>query len=109
LVLALLSVILDGYVGTQLSENSKELAGLGVILQKEMETTAVGEAEQIKQRMDLINQNAAGLDAKVQKWQDDFVARMNKELPPLVERTMDNYIKTHGAMIAKEAMRQVQH
>ena len=46
------------------------------------------------------NCDAAGIDAKLQKAQDDFVARMNVELP----RIMDNYIKTRAPQIQKQAM-----
>jgi methionyl-tRNA synthetase len=41
----------------------------------------------------------------LQKAQDDFVARMNVELPKI----MDNYIKSRAPMIEKQAMKQVPH
>jgi hypothetical protein len=105
LVLALLSVVADGYVGMQLSQNSEELNRLGLLLQKQMMGSAINQSEQLQKKMDMLDQDAAGIDAKLQKAQDDFVARMNVELP----RIMDNYIKTRAPMIEKQAMRQIPH
>ena len=103
LVLALLSVCADVFVGMQLSENSDELARLGILLQKQLGATAIGQSQQLQQKMDQLNQDAAGIDAKLQKAQDDFVARMNVEIP----RIMDNYIKTRAPKIEKQAMQQI--
>jgi hypothetical protein len=105
LVLALLSIFANIYVGTQLSQNSDELARLGLLLQKQMMGNALEQSQQLQKRMDMLNQDAAGIDAKLRRAQDDFVARMNVELP----RIMDNYIKTRAPMIEKQAMRQVPH
>ena len=105
LVLALLSIFANIYVGTQLSQNSDELARLGLLLQKQMMGNAMEQSQQLQKRMDMLNQDAAGIDAKLRRAQDDFVARMNVELP----RIMDNYIKTRAPMIEKQAMRQVPH
>jgi hypothetical protein len=66
---------------------------------------ALEQSQQLQKRMDMLNQDAAGIDAKLRRAQDDFVARMNVELP----RIMDNYIKTRAPMIEKQAMRQVPH
>ncbi|MFZ0960672.1 MAG: hypothetical protein WAO35_07175 [Terriglobia bacterium] len=109
LVLALLSVFANIYVGTQLAQNSDELARLGLLLQKQMEQNVIGQSEQLQKKMDMLDQDAAGIDAKLQKAQNDFVARMNAELPPLIDRTMDNYVKTRAPMIEKQAMKQVPH
>jgi hypothetical protein len=103
LVLALLSVVADVYVGMQLSQNSDELARLGLILQKQMEKSVVGQSEQLQKKMDMLDQDAGAIDAKLKKAQDDFVARMNVELP----RIMDNYIKTRAPQIERQAMKQV--
>jgi hypothetical protein len=105
LVLALLSVFANLYVGTQLSQNSDELRSLGVLLQKQMMGSAINQSEQLQKKMDMLDQDAAGIDAKLQKAQDDFVARMNVELP----RIMDNYIKTRAPQIERQAMKQVPH
>jgi hypothetical protein len=105
LVLALLSIFANVYVGTQLSQNSDELARLGLLLQKQMMGNALEQSQQLQKRMDMLNQDAAGIDSKLRKAQDDFVARMNLELP----RIMDNYIKTRAPMIEKQAMRQMPH
>ena len=105
LVLTLLSVFASFYVGTQLSRNSDELSRLGMLLQKQMMGTALEQSEQLQKRMDQLNQDAAGIDAKLQKAQDSFVARMNVEMP----RIMDNYIKSRAPMIEKQVMQQVPH
>jgi uncharacterized protein HemX len=107
LVLAVLSIVADGYVGVQLSQNSDELARLGLLLQKQMMTSAVEQSQQLQQKMDKLDQDAAGIDQKMQDAQDKFVARMNHDLPPLMDRTMDNYIKTRAPQIERQAMKQV--
>ena len=53
----------------------------------------------------MLDQDAAGIDAKLKRAQDYFVARMNVELP----RIMDNYIKTRAPKIERQAMKQVPH
>ena len=103
LVLTLLAVVANFYVATQLARNSDELASLGLLLQKQMMGSALQQSQELQKKMDQLNQDAAGIDAKLQKAQDDFVARMNVELP----RIMDNYIKTRAPMIEKQAMKQV--
>jgi len=103
--LVLLSIAANLYVGTQLARNSDELDGLRQLLAKEMMSTALDQSHQLQSRMDQLNQDAAGIDAKLQKAQDDFVARMNVELP----RIMDNYVKTRMPMIEKQAMQEVSH
>jgi len=105
LVLALLSVFANVYVGTQLAQNSDELASLRLLLQKQMMGSAINQSEQLQNKMDMLDKDAAGIDKKLQKAQDDFVARMNVELP----RIMDNYIKTRAPMIERQAMKQVPH
>jgi uncharacterized protein YoxC len=102
LVLTLLSVFSNFYVASQLARNSDELARMGLLLQKQMMGTALQQSEQLQQKMEQLNRDAAGIDAKLQKAQDDFVKRMNVELP----RIMDNYIKTRAPMIEKQAMKQ---
>jgi hypothetical protein len=105
LVLTLLSLFANFYVGTELARNSDELGGLRQLLAKEMMGTALDQSQQLQKRMDQLNEDAAGIDAKLQKAQDDFVARMNRELPI----TMDNYFKTRAPMIERQVMRQVPH
>jgi outer membrane murein-binding lipoprotein Lpp len=105
LVLTLLSIFANFYVGTQLARNSDELDGLRQLLAKEMMGTAIDQSQQLQKRMDQLNQDAAGIDAKLQKAQDDFVARMNQELP----KTMDNYFRTRAPLIERQMMQQVPH
>ena len=101
--LTLLSIFANFYVGTQLARNSDELDGLRQLLAKEMMGTAVDQSQQLQKRMDQLNADAAGIDAKLQKAQDDFVARMNRELPV----TMDNYFKSRAPMVKSQVMRQI--
>jgi hypothetical protein len=103
--LTLLSIFANVYVGTELSRNSDEMDGLRQVLAKQMMGTALEQSQQLQNKMEQLNQDAAGIDAKLQKAQDNFVARMNVELP----RIMDNYIKTRAPMIERQAMQQVPH
>ncbi len=102
LVLTLLAVFANFYVASQLARNSDELARLGLLLQKQMMGTALQQSEQLQQKMEQLNQDAAGIDQKMKKAQDDFVVRMNNELP----KTLDNYFKTRMPLIEKQAMKQ---
>jgi len=101
--LTLLSIFANVYVGTQLARNSDELDGLRQVLAKQLTSTALEQSQQLQNKMEQLNQDAAGIDAKLQKAQDDFVARMNVELP----RIMDNYIKTRAPQIEKQALQQI--
>jgi uncharacterized protein YoxC len=103
LVLTLLSIFANFYVASQLARNSDELARMGLLLQKQMMGTALQQSEQLQMKMEQLNQDAAGIDAKLQKAQDSFVARMNVELPKI----MDNYIKSRAPMVEKQVMKQV--
>ncbi len=107
LVLGILSLLTNIYLGTQLSRNSDELARLSLLLQKQMMTSAVEQSQQLQQKMDKLDQDAAGIDQKMQDAQDKFVARMNHDLPPLIERTMDNYVRTRMPMVERQAMKQM--
>ena len=109
LVLALLSVFANIYVGTQLAANSEELSRLGLLLQKQLMTNGVEQSEKLQEKMQKLNEQADGIDAKLQKAQDDFVKRMNADLPPLIDRTMDNYIKTRAHAIERQAIKQMPH
>jgi uncharacterized protein HemX len=109
LVLAVLSIAADGYVGVQLSQNSDELARLSVLLQKQLMTSAVEQSQQLQEKMDRASQQMDGMDQKMQDAQDKFSARMNRELPPLIEKTMDNYIRTRAPQIERQAMKQMPH
>jgi len=102
LVLVLLSALSGFYVATQLARNSDELASLRLLLQKEMMGTALTHAQELEKQMDALNQSAAGIDYKLKKAQDDFVARMQVELP----RIMDNYVKQRGSLVEQKIHRQ---
>jgi hypothetical protein len=102
LVLVLLSALSGFYVATELARNSDELASLRLLLQKEMMGTALTHAQELEKRMDALNQSAAGIDDKLKKAQDDFVARMQVELP----RIMDNYVKQRGSLVEQRIHQQ---
>ena len=95
LVLALLAVGSNFYVASMLDHNSQELASLRLLLQKQMMGTALTQAEEMQKKMEALNQSASGIDAKMKKAQDDFVVRMNAELP----RMMDRYVAQRAGKI----------
>ena len=95
LVLALLAVGSNFYVASQLDRNSQELASLRLLLQKQMMGNAMTQVEEMQKKMEALNQSASGIDAKMKKAQDDFVARMNVEMP----RMMDRYIQQRAGKI----------
>ena len=97
-VLVVLSALSGFYVAQQLARNSDELASLRLLLQKQMMGTALTQAQELEKQMDALNQNAAGIDAKLQKAQDDFVARMQVELP----RIMDKYVQERGSLLEQK-------
>ncbi|MDR3676122.1 MAG: hypothetical protein P4N24_11580 [Acidobacteriota bacterium] len=103
--LTLLSIFANVYVGTELARNSNELDGLREVLAKQTMSTALEQSQQLQNKMEQLNQDAAGIDAKLKRAQDDFVARMNVELP----RIMDNYIKTRAPQVERQAMKQIPH
>jgi hypothetical protein len=98
LVLVLLSALSGFYVATELARNSDELASLRLLLQKEMMGTALAHAQELEKQMDALNQSAAGIDDKLKKAQDDFVARLQVELP----RIMDDYVKQRGSLVRQK-------
>jgi len=98
IVLVSLSALSGFYVATELARNSDELASLRLLLQKEMMGTALTHAQELEKQMDALNQSAAGIDAKLKKAQDDFVVRMQVELP----RIMDNYVKQRGSLVEQK-------
>jgi predicted transcriptional regulator len=109
LALVVLAILSNFYVASQLDRNSQELASLRLLLQKQLMGTALTQVEELQKRMEALNQSAAGIDtkmkqaqeemdAKLKKAQDDFVARMNVELP----RMMDNYIKQRAPLVQRQ-------
>jgi len=114
LVLALLAVLSNFYVASQLARNSDELASIRLLLQKDMLGKALTQSEELQKRMDSLNASASGMDeklkraqdemeAKLRKAQDDFVARMKSELPQI----MDNYAQSRAPKLQKEAEQQL--
>ena len=109
LVLVILAGLSNLYVASQLAHNSDELASLRLLLQKQLMGNVMTQSEELQKRMDALNQSASGIDAKMKqaqdemdaklkKAQDDFVARMQVELP----RIMDNYVKQRTPLVEKQ-------
>ena len=109
LALVVLAIMSNAYVALELDRNSQELASLRLVLQKHLMGTALTQVEELQNRMDALNQSAAGIDAKMKqaqeemdaklkKAQDDFVARMQVELPKM----MDNYIKQRAPLVQRQ-------
>jgi predicted transcriptional regulator len=109
LALVVLAILSNFYVASQLDRNSQELASLRLLLQKQLMGTALTQVDELQKRMEALNQSAAGIDAKMKqaqeemdaklkKAQDDFVARMNVELP----RMMDNYVKQRAPLVQRQ-------
>jgi small-conductance mechanosensitive channel len=64
--------------------------------------TALTQAQELEKQMDALNQSAAGIDDKLKKAQDDFVVRMQAELP----RIMDNYVKQRRSILEQKIQQQ---
>ena len=115
LVLVALAVLSNFYVASQLSRNSDELASIRLLLQKQLMGDVMTQSAELQKRMDALNQTAGGIkaqmkqaedemNAKLKKAQDDFVARMQTELPII----MDNYVKQRAPVLQKEAQQELQ-
>ena len=104
LILVALSVLSNFYVASKLSANSDELASMRVLLQKQMMGDVLTQSEELQKKMDALNQDAAGIDGKLKKAQDDFVARLNVELP----RIMDNYVRSRTPGMERQAQKELQ-
>jgi hypothetical protein len=104
LVLVLLTLLSNFYVASQLSRNSDELSLMRSVLQKQLMGTALTQSQQLQERMQALNDSAAGIDAKLQKAQDSFVKRMEVELP----RIMDNYVKQRTPTVQRAVEQKLQ-
>ena len=98
IALVLLSSLAGFYVATELARNSDELASLQVLLQREVFKTALTHAQELETQLDSLNQSAAGIDDKLKKAQDDLVARMQVELPKI----LDDYVKQRGSLVQQK-------
>ena len=104
LVLVLLTLLSNFYVASQLSRNSDELSLMRQVLQKQLMGTALTQSQQLQDRMQALNDSAAGIDAKLQAAQDSFVKRMEVELP----RIMDNYVKQRTPTVQRAVEQKLQ-
>ena len=103
LVLALLSIVADGFVGTKLAENSEELDRLSTLLQRQLMTSAVEQSQQLQQKMDRASEQMDAMDGKMKAAQDQLSERMKKEIPQI----MDNYVRTRMPLVERQAMKQM--
>jgi small-conductance mechanosensitive channel len=55
-------------------------------------------AQELEKQMDALNQSAAGIDDKLKRAQDDFVVRMQVELP----RIMDKYVNERRSLVEQK-------
>jgi hypothetical protein len=104
LVLVLMTLLSNFYVASQLSRNSDELSLMRSVLQKQLMGTALTQSQQLQDRMQALNDSAAGIDAKLQAAQDSFVKRMEVELP----RIMDNYVKQRTPTVQRAVEQKLQ-
>ena len=104
LVLVLLTLLFNFYVASQLSRNSEELSLMRSVLQKQLMGTALTQSQQLQDRMQALNDSAAGIDAKLQAAQDSFVKRMEVELP----RIMDKYVKQRTPVMQRAVEQKLQ-
>lgn len=109
LVLVGVAVLSNFYVASKIDRNSQELASLRLLLQKQLMGNVMTQSEELQKRMEALNQSASGIDAKMRqaqeemdaklkKAQDDFVARMQAELPKM----MDNYVKQRAPLVQRQ-------
>jgi len=107
LALLVIAILSNFYVASQLSRNSDDLAALQEVVQKQLMTGVLGKADELQgkldtasSRLDALNKSATGIDAKmsaaqeqmdakINKAQDDLVARMKVEIPKII----DDYLK----------------
>lgn len=85
LTVTLLSAASNFYVAKELSRNSDEMALLREYLEKQAMGNLMTQSEQLQKKMDALNESANGIDAKMRKAQDDFVVRMQAELPHMLD------------------------
>ncbi len=104
LVLVVLAILSNFYVAQQFARIHEDLAGLRELLAKELMGSALTQSQELQKRMDALNESASGIDAKLKKAQDDFVARMNVELP----RIMDNYAKRRAPMVEGQITKEIE-
>lgn len=104
LVLVVLAILSNFYVAQQFARIHEDLASIRELLAKELMGSALTQSQELQKRMDALNESAEGIDAKLKKAQDDFVARMNVELP----RIMDNYVKRRTPMVEGQVTKEIE-
>jgi peptidoglycan hydrolase CwlO-like protein len=105
LVLVLLSILTNIYVGNQLAQNSAELHNLGHLMQNQVQNSVVEQSQQLQAKMDKLDQDAAGFDQKMDEANKKFFKDLNDQLPII----LDKYVKSRAPQIERQAMKQVPH
>lgn len=85
MVLVVIAILSNFYVAQQVSKNSEELSRLYQLMQKQVMVSGMAQAEKLQERMEALNKDADGIDAKLKKAQDDLVVRMQTDLPPIID------------------------
>ena len=107
LVLVLLAVATNIYVGTQLSENSEELARLGKILQDNLMTSTADQSKQLEDKLDAVNKSVQDAQADMAKQRQAFMDQLNSEAPKIIDRSMDDYIRRKAPQLERQALKQM--
>jgi hypothetical protein len=103
LSVTLLSAASNFYVAKELSRNSDEMALLREYLEKQAMGNLLTQSEQLQKKMDALNESANGIDAKMKKAQDDFVVRMQAELP----RMLDDYFEKNAPKLERRGEKEL--
>jgi hypothetical protein len=102
LVLAVLGVCANVYLGVELAQNSEELSRLSDLLQKQLMTSAAGQSQQMIDRMDQLHRDADSFDSKMDAANKKFFDDLNVKLPII----LDKYVKSRAPLIERQAERQ---
>jgi uncharacterized protein HemX len=105
LVLAVLGVCANVYLGMELAQNSEELSRLSDLLQKQLMTSAAGQSQQMIDRMDQLHRDADSFDTKMDAANKKFFKDLNEQLPKI----LDKYVQSRAPMIERQAIKQMPH
>jgi hypothetical protein len=105
LVLAVLGVCANAYLGVELAQNSEELSRLSDLLQKQLMTSAAGQSQQMIDRMDQLHRDADSFDTKMDAANKKFFRDLNDQLPKI----LDKYVQSRAPMIERQAIKQMPH
>lgn len=108
IVLVVFAILSNYYVASQIAHNSDELAGLRQLLAKQVMGNVLSEADEMRKRLDAVNESARGIDGRLQKAQEEFDGRMKRAQDDLIGRLrvelpkiMDDYIQQRAPLVQK--------